>query len=182
MLDNRRRKAVTAIGEQGRAEMLFFLPLGLTRFRDDAHKMNMISGNDQTSSRLPAFSLLSPEAVKQPRPSRSALSGAPGQQILRSGGPRSHFWQVGEPAHPKLFLSGTLLIVRHCPHTRFAIIAGEMAASGGLAVPWLRVTPEIAGFPRPYCFRPARDILHATSQDRGGFSPLPQSGKFSGRR
>src|SRR5215831_6793304 len=28
------------------------------------HRMNLISGNDQTSSRLPAFSLFAPEAVQ----------------------------------------------------------------------------------------------------------------------
>lgn len=30
------------------------------------HRMNLISGNDQTSSRLPAFSLFVPEAVQIP--------------------------------------------------------------------------------------------------------------------
>jgi hypothetical protein len=36
VLDNRRRKAVATIGEQGHAEMLSYPPLRLTRFRDDA--------------------------------------------------------------------------------------------------------------------------------------------------
>jgi hypothetical protein len=40
VLDNRRRKAVATIGEQGHAEMLFYPPAGLTRFRDDAISRN----------------------------------------------------------------------------------------------------------------------------------------------
>jgi hypothetical protein len=45
VLDNRRRKAVATIGEQGHAEMLSYPPLGLTRFRDDAcrsHRLHPI--------------------------------------------------------------------------------------------------------------------------------------------